>query len=401
MSRHSEPVGSRLEMVLDGIYACKLVPVSDKRFIAKQVSVAALFGQSQGGDTTRSTLRNYERYLEIVGEEASLAQKPSVTKAKELLRTWGDEGKRLASKLGSFSKGRNWCAHPEDFESCIRNAAAAARVLVRATAVGEMDTKTEPTKSDESISGAERFDIASSSDDVHECKERWADLIDSSGDSADEVEAIKAVDGDPVGGIEVSWEVNATTKEIKVAKQHATVFAGERGSGMHSSLTWRPKPLLQRADNSVTARSVCDEVIVGDSTEAAAAEVTADSDEDSECGSIEKTGIQKEGIGDDSANTKTFNNFILASAHDYDAKQAIAADILVHCNSLDNGSNAGAALSDQAFDICSGFDLSEDINRDGLDASLTELRQALANLGTQSQRTKVISLCGKLANRAP
>ena len=60
-----------------------------------------------------SVEQRLEEVLRVVGEATGEPYKPSVQRAKQLLREAGYPG--LASRVGALSKGRNTSAHPDDF----------------------------------------------------------------------------------------------------------------------------------------------------------------------------------------------------------------------------------------------------------------------------------------------
>jgi hypothetical protein len=250
------------QAVYAAIVAVAQVGASQK--MAATMIAAAARGALQGcaaGETSEivaSPVVAQEMVMQVLGVKG-------LPQALRLLRDAGDHG--LAKRVSRQSKTRNGIAHPD--VGLVQDLAAFKAKAVSDCAAGDRqeaavwtdqfeiatnpddikeplaeDVKIEAMRSDGCTCGAECFDIASSCDEVHESKERWADVFDSSGGSADEALHKDAADVDPVGGLEVTWEVNATPKEIKVSKELAKAFAWERRKSLHSEFTWMPLPLL-------------------------------------------------------------------------------------------------------------------------------------------------------------
>ena len=105
-----------LTAVLNEIWAAD-IPVAEKRRLCARSAAALLMGPTAGpGDREAAevgtAIEHFEELLVEVGELAGTS-KPSVSQAKEVLRSYGTEGMRLASRLGRFSRFRNGRAHPD------------------------------------------------------------------------------------------------------------------------------------------------------------------------------------------------------------------------------------------------------------------------------------------------
>ena len=88
---------------------------------------------------------------------------------------------------------------------------------------------------DHGLKVVQQFDICSFGDPCEEST-RWADVEDSI--------CSTPVEDAIADRIEAAWDENASTKEVKLAMQLATVFAGTRGGDAHSEFYWHPLPFF-------------------------------------------------------------------------------------------------------------------------------------------------------------
>ena len=99
-------IAAQLTEVLDGIWDSKL-PLDERKRLAAQAVGRALHGAK--GDPP-PLLHELEEALDLVGKLGNGGTRPSISKAKALLREKG--GHQAASKLSRLSKGRNLMGHP-------------------------------------------------------------------------------------------------------------------------------------------------------------------------------------------------------------------------------------------------------------------------------------------------
>ena len=284
------PVG---QAVFAAIAAVSQLAVSQK--IAATMIAAAARGAVQGS-AGGIVSRDGEQTCPVIAQEMVLHALgvKNHTQAQELLRRNGEND--LAKRVSRQSKTRNGVSHPDVGLLSLLEAFMARKSKERGG-----------TEGCHVAAAAEHFDIASNAGDA-QCMEKnmdtsgstsigsdvavamtgcqkWCDVM-SSDCGISEEENRKACDhsvarrwndtddSSDVLPCDVSvWHTPASKSEVKVAKAFNDTFGIVLNVADHPSLAWHPKPLLQSADNSVTTRSLCDEVIVGDST---------DSDEDYE-----------------------------------------------------------------------------------------------------------------------
>ena len=179
----------------------------------------------------------------------------------------------LSSAVARLNSGRKFAAHPGCLAERVREALLSPKLArdARRSADGSTSGSGIPLVDDKAVApfggapaeqdlgaqtngqassvspgGAcrvERFDIASQGGDGYESKERWADICSSCG-SADDVVNYEARTKDSIDATDLSWEVSATQKEMKFAKQLATVFVMECGTGVLPGFTWKPLPFF-------------------------------------------------------------------------------------------------------------------------------------------------------------
>ena len=103
-------LGPTLSQVLDGVWASSLPGAEKRRLCARAVTAPLLCGL--GGGERGSAVERLEEVLAAVASEAG-KDRVNVSTAKEFLRSKGDKGRLLASRLGRLSKCRNGSAHPD------------------------------------------------------------------------------------------------------------------------------------------------------------------------------------------------------------------------------------------------------------------------------------------------
>jgi len=110
----SSDMPSVLGSALHVIYKMEL-PQYEVRWLAKAAMDRILVRRtSMAQEGMGMAMITYEDSLWAVCEVEELEGKPDVTMAKEFLRRYGADGKKLASRLGKLSKYRNAQAHPGD-----------------------------------------------------------------------------------------------------------------------------------------------------------------------------------------------------------------------------------------------------------------------------------------------
>ena len=229
--------------LVKGIYAGAPSQV-EARKIAQALAGAAWCAE-RGRPVASAVSRNdlLESTLTALSRVAGCDDKFRIEGAKRWLRDgFGEEGRKIAGRLGKLSKARNSETHPDDMiidevkalvqrRSEIHEAGSAAHscftsegadiegnadhcdnvmgdLCFASKSVGDADQKhlLEPRavahesrrrdgEGRSNACGAETFDIASHCGDEHERSERWADLFSSCG-SADDTEN-NTFDGNP------------------------------------------------------------------------------------------------------------------------------------------------------------------------------------------------------------
>lgn len=104
-----------LSEVLNEIWSAKALPLHEKRRLARSVSLGCIQSPRQQlpePAVHTDTLYTFEKLLSIVAHAAGQI-KIDISGAKAWLRSRGEAGVSLASRLGKASSGRNCVAHPD------------------------------------------------------------------------------------------------------------------------------------------------------------------------------------------------------------------------------------------------------------------------------------------------